>query len=331
MSEDSVSIMCMVDKRSPKKIQTIEENVKSFCREINHTDCEKYYEGKYLIHELSFFNGDFDDIGELLRKLSPHSKSAPIAKIYLDTVGEVIYSCLIKDQIQEFENLKEAHYAWEESTNIESVEISNLPYRKGRTSLVRLRLRKAKKEKILKFLQLFITNDAPVGQNIIDLIISISNKIYEPEEGFRINSNDILWNGQLERILPYLTFVLEKGSDVIIGFDLYDIDLFANYPTPDEVKTEIDENLKINENMGCSLMKTKEVPVIQDLRLKSLIDAVECMTSWLVNIDGVSHGHARLRHIHLPTDEEIQSSGSSNDGAYYCSDEELSDDELWLN
>ena len=293
------------------------------------TDIHNYIEGKYLVHDLGFYDELDDALFALMNELETSAKSPPIARYYIDGTGDTLFYTFIDNELMEFEDIIDAEYAWE---NLKDGNVSDAPnaiYRKGKTSLIRLQLKKNQTDKIHDLLLSLVDSDLDVSE-ITKLVKPIIYKRAESDGNYEVNSQDAQWNGNLERIVPYFKSVYKKGTHITLGFDIFDVDLFGNYPSKEQVQTEIKENIETNQEMGMDILATEPTDVVIKLQNGVLYDSVERLMIYLLTTDGVSNINTKLRHKVLDKNTEIHAEGGQKE-LYYCMSDGISNDKGWID
>lgn len=328
MSENSCSIFCRVDEQDKENTNNIINTVKAFAEQNDLDDTRHYYQDNHLVYELNFFD-DIDDVFVLLmNELASFSIIPPIASYWYDSTNDTVFFMVIDDELMEFESYEEAEDAWQEFIKNPPKDNSDLPYTKGKTSLVRIQVNKKSLDSIYETLQSLVdcNRDAAEVQKQLHPVF------YKGAEGANLYQPDNLeaqWNGGIERLAPYIRFVTKKSPHLLIGVDLFDVDLFQTYPTDEQVAHEAEENRASNKETGMSYLPTTSADVKESLQDNVLDEAAESLTYYLLLTKGVRNVAIKIRHSSLGDDVEIQTEGGDSE-LYYVYNEELSSDKSWL-
>jgi hypothetical protein len=327
MSEDNLSLLCKVDKRSTKKIDSIKTKVSDFCLKNKREAPNTYFDKNVLVVEMCFFESDlFDGIKQLLCELVEFSKSNPVAKYELDTAGETFFYSVTNNEMREFNKLKNAFNTKFTEYIPEPLKLVEMGIDPNKISLVKLSYTDSKKASILDLLKSSLISD---------------------REANDINGNN--WCGEIKELAPYTKFVSDRGGSVIIGIDAFDTELLPNYPSDEEIAEEIATNKKRNKditethikdmrklgiepekNYSCDAFTTNKHICRKELREEKLVASVETLLGSCLEIQGVTNGSTAFRHRLLPKNEEVYSTGSGNDGVYIFGREEMSDINNWI-
>lgn len=335
MSEDSVAILCKVDKRSKKKIESIKQTVEAFCQQHDIDAPNDYFEKNMLVLEISFFDSElFDGIKPLLCELAQYAKSNPVARYWLDTVGETLFYAVTNNELREFEKLKDAINTKFTDIPAETINLEEMGLTIEKITLVKLSYTDSKKETLIQYLK--------------DTLL----KPVENDSG--ISNTDIStdWDGEINRLAEQTKFVSDRGSAVVIGLDLYTTNLLPDYPSDEQVAEEIAENKARNKSIieahnkslkemgidpaendfsGAFTFTTNKHICRHELKKFRLVDCVETLLSNFLELKGVTSGSVAFRHGSLERTQEVSAFGGSSDGVYMCSLAELSDIKTWIS
>jgi len=283
-----------------------------------------YQEGEHYCYSLGFFNGDMSDLEKLLVDLNKQQTIPTVAKYYFEQTGEDLFFVLINGKLEEFETFGDALNAISMRPEAAGSLDVVIDYDPKRTSLVNLYLKKAKRKKVL------------------DYINAIANS--------ETDSFEDAWDGAIEPMLSLADSVVDKGSNFVISINIFERELFPGFPNDEEIQNAIIENEE--ENKGIIEQQTKDLSKLgfsgdelkemlwtlstdkdgcrEELIAQRLNESAEAFLNNLLKLDGISKGHMVFR-THLVDDgEEISSTGTHSDGVYICSVEELSDTSSWV-
>jgi len=153
--------------------------------------------------------------------------------------------------------------------------------------------------------------------------------------------------GAIGSIIPFIENIEVSKSSISVQFDFFDVDPLPKYPTEERIEEEIQENIKRNKEikeqhqkdigkvgaaisglfMGFPESKSK---CRIELRKFKLVELVEMLLSNFLSLDGVIEGSVAIRNIEIRKKNEIIGHGSSEDGVYTCSIDDISDDSEWM-
>lgn len=307
MSENSISVICKAEK---KQYPAISKIVKKYNLSHGVEECSVSIKNNEIIHVLNFYDEGLEDVKSLLESLEEHTLERPIAIFYLDTAGESFYCTIIRGVMTEFVNKSELIEAIELDNEFVGSGLFNVSCDVKTISIIRLTLGKTRKEQVLSFFNACIELDSSSSKLVYDKYLELHKKELIDPNSYCENTFTSKWSGNPERIFPNITFVLDKGSDIVVGFDVYNDDLLKLS------KDEFQKQRKVDYD-GMDYTSSD-----------FLHEKTEVLVSFILVIDGIKSGEIFLRHNLLDQfdeNEEIRSCWVQNEGILYCHRNDKSD------
>jgi len=199
-------------------------------------------------------------------------------------------------------------------------------------------------KKKVRYLEKFSYLKLSIKPEMMDAVVNVFKA--ELSSG---NVCDWSKEASIDSLLPLVEFVDEREETVLIGFDLFNLDLVPTYPSDDEVFEEMGLNTERNfdvkgqqekdlKNIGIN--PPPDLPVFKfpegfketkvEMKEYRLVEGLEEVLEKLLKINGVDEGCFAFRNRQVEPGYEIYAAGSSEDGVYVCSPEdELSDPATW--
>jgi hypothetical protein len=339
MTEDTLTIYRQRSSEPSKsEIKLFDE----FIKDNNLEDPFKYQAGDYYCYNMDILNTDIKYIKKLLIDLKNLEDIKTVAEYYFDKTGEEVYFIINNGEFEEYETLNDASDAEcliQECSN-SSINTKTQPNKSSKfmqlsreseenqefnchTSMIKLYLKKTEKKNIINYVNQCIGGSPDPFSHV--------------------------WDGSIEPIFNFVDSIIDKGSNIVILINVYDQELFPDFPNSEQVKYAIEgikeTNMETKEQqskdlakLGFSEEEMKELFVVgsddeftcrQELKGIRFCSSVETFFNNLLKVDGVEKAAFVFRSHIIGDDIQLEGIGAHS-GEIHCDYEDMSDRSSWV-